>query len=260
MLTSTISWVLSALSYDEVNIVEYATTLFGKGFNADFQGTKNGSHFYGIVIDKKEGRAWIVNRGTDGYNKRGNLRSWVRYNANIFTGSDGVHNGFQRLGDRSFDNIKHYLWDINTVFCVGHSQGSAVAPYQACLCVENITSIKHVHFDLFANPPTGNKMFKRRVVKHFKGGKMSGDRYVNKDDIISSPLLRKKNSILLNGVDVGNEIKLPIFMRHKTLSTPFINHSCTTYNFLMFMLYAKMGYHHTEDYELLVKVHDLIVN
>lgn len=257
MLDSTVSWILAGLSYDEDHIIDYVPKLLGEGYHSDFQGTGDGSHFYGIVTRKKTGEAWLVNRGTDGYDKLGNLKSWL-YDTNIFAGDDGVHNGFQALGNRAFDDLKHYLWDCDKVYCTGHSQGAGVSPYQACLCVENITTLKHVHFDIFGAPPAGNDIFSKRVQNHIDNGMLSGNRFVNDDDPISSPILRQKDSILLNGVDVGSEIKLPKGVPYK-LAKP-VNHSCRIYNLLLMMHYAGIGYHHFDDYELLANAHKLLVN
>lgn len=255
MNTSTISWVLSALSYDENHVADYVTTLF-PGFSCHFKGSDDGAHFYGVVIDPKIGRTWWVNRGTDGYDGKGNFKSWL-YDLNIIKGADGIHNGFQKLGNDAFNEIKPYLYDADQIFVTGHSQGAGVSPYGARLCVENLDWIKHIHFDSFAPPPTGNSVFADSLKPYFESGKLSGDNYKIKKDPVCSDVFRDTDSFFLDGVDVGTQINLPAPFNYPVGP---LYHSCWIYNLCMMLSYAQMGHTHIDDYHLLGKIHNWIVN
>lgn len=253
MNTVIISWLLSALSYDEQNIGDYITALL-PGFKYHFKSHDRGSHFYGVVTDDSEGRAWQVNRGTDGYDKFGNAKSWIN-DLKICTGDDGVHDGFQMLGDTVFDNFKKILENYDYLYITGHSQGAGVSPYVACLCAENLT-IKHCQFDTFAVPPTGTPVFKKRVDDHLSSGKMSGCRYNTFADPITSFWIRK----LFNGADVGEEFILPKIIRYQLGPANAINHSCAIYNASMITHFAMIGDHHYEDYKMFGEIARRIVN
>lgn len=224
----TISWVLSAISYDEARISQIVSELF-RGFKSRFWSHKRLSHFYGVVYDEKTGRIWDVNRGTDGDGPIGNLWSWL-YDIDVFKGREGVNKGFKRLGDTSFNNVKQYLKHFQTIIHTGHSQGAGVAPYKACLSIENLWLYERVYFLTFAPPPTGNGVFAKRVNEYIAEGILSGTLFINPGDPIASKNLRDEDAVLLNGVDVGNLAILPDINLHDRGPLALLNHSCGQYH------------------------------
>lgn len=228
MNTLITSWMLSALSYDEDNIVSNVYD-FLPHVKCRFRKTKNGDHFYGIVVDDKTGKFWIVNRGTDGDNFYGKFKSWCR-NLRVLTSGDGIQNGFQDAGDRIIEEYKNIICNYDAGFVCGHSQGAGVAQYQLCLLTENFPNVKTIHGDVFAAPPTFNKIGFERFKKCLRTGKMSLDRYVVSGDPIDSGFFRNKNSLIFNGVDVGNEILLPEIIGYDLKVANVIKHSPRIYN------------------------------
>lgn len=233
MLNSTITWALAALSYDEAKIITHILELFN--FRCKFQYDKNGKHFYGIALDDDNGRIYIVNRGTDGFNKIGNFESWM-VNANMSTSGDGVHDGFQKAGDKVIDEFKNYIYNYDECFICGHSQGSGVTPYEACLVAENFKNIKKIHCDLFAAPPTGNQLFKDRFDSH---GNITCDRYITKGDPIYTPLFRNNYIDILAGKDVGTPIELPTIIGYDLKLANVVKHSSRIYNAGLMLRYAQ---------------------
>ena len=250
-----ISWFLASLIYDEKNITEYVTNILR--MKCKFKGTDNGSEFYGVVIDEERGHAYLPYRGTDGYDSRGNFRSWAN-NFDIKTSGDGVEDGFQRCGDAHFNEFKHYLYGVETASLEGHSKGAGVVPYEACLCVENIRNLT-VTVDAFANPPTGNELFARRFNSHMEAGLISGHRWMHPGDPIASKLFRC-GIPPLNGVDVLPLVELPQLIRYKLGPAGVVNHSCFLYNasisVMMNMDPSATGWDHT----LLGIIHERLVN
>lgn len=257
MLSTTLSWIFSALSYDENKICEYILKYFPK-FKCHFKAFNDGSVFCGVVIDEKNGRLWSVKRGTDGFNKGGEIKSWIR-DLNLITGSDGVHNGFQSIGNMGFDYFKNYFYNVDEIFVCGHSQGAGVAPYESCLVVENIPNIRHCHFDIWAAPPTGDERFFNRIKSHNINGILSGDRYISKKDPINTKLFRLDWIPLLDGVDVGEECYLPEIIGYNLGPGNYVNHSPKVYNAQMILFYLNIKYTHFEDYEILGKIHEKII-
>jgi hypothetical protein len=257
-LPSTICWALSALSYDEDKVQTYIMELFSS-FRTHFWSHDRGAQFHGVVIDEREGRIFHVHRGTDGFDKIGNLRSWLT-DLRIFTGDDGVHNGFQRYGDRAFDEAKRYLENYNDIFITGHSQGSGVGQYDCCLCVENLT-LSHVEANLFAVPPCFNQTGADRFNAHLRSGLLSCNRFVNPNDPIAASWLRNKHALVLNGCDVGKEIVLPDITLFDLGPVEFLNHSCAQYN-ASYGLWLAQGLQHKHiyDYLLLGKIAKWLVN
>lgn len=221
-----ISWFLASLIYDEKRIAEYCTGVLR--MKCHFHGTPDGAEFFGVVIDENTGTLYFPYRGTDGYDSKGNAVSWL-HNFNILTGDDGVEDGFQLCGNMAFDMFKHYLYHMDRAIVQGHSKGGGVAPYLTCLCRENMPNLDTVHFDAFANPPTGNEIFGYRFAAHEHAGGTSGKRYWLHGDPITSPLLRGP-APPLNGVDVGELEMLPKLIRYKLGPAGAVNHSCTLYN------------------------------
>lgn len=257
-LTTTISWVLAILSYDEDHAVDNVRQLF-PSFKVHFWISKRGSHAHGVALDDDEGRAWHFHRGTDGFSTLGKAISWFN-NACMVAGRDGTHNGFDRLAHRAFDDCKLYLENYDYLYESGHSQGAGVAPLDACLCVENLT-LKHVQCDLFATPPCVKKAGKRRIDNHINNGIVSGNRYVMPGDPISSNKLRNENSILLNGEDVFEEVLLPDLLIHEVGFLEVINHSGRFYNAgYMQHLINWTNALPEPDLKLLAKINDWIVN
>ena len=257
-LIPTISWALSALSYDENNVQRRISQLFPP-FKTHFWSHNHGSHFHGVVMDRENDRAWHVHRGTDGDNGYGEFLSWL-YDANMFFGPDGTHNGFCRLAHTAFDEAKGYLEDYNYLYECGHSQGSGVAPIDSCLCVENLT-FKHVQCDLFAAPPCFKLIGAVRFNKHMADGKLSCTRYVNPNDPVASSILRNGKSMLLNGVDVGEEVILADITPQRLGPIEVLNHSCAQYNAAyMIHLINNCNSVPVLDIKLLAEINEWIVN
>ncbi|MCK9428854.1 MAG: hypothetical protein M0R17_02435 [Candidatus Omnitrophica bacterium] len=217
----------SFLSYDEKNVQDKIHKTF-KDHKTHFIKNEDGSHFFGLIIDNINKIAYLVNRGTDGDNNLGNLHSWL-YDANLFTGSDGMHNGFQKLANKVFDQFKDILVNYKTIVCCGHSQGSGVAQILAKLCCENLSKDKKIKLIVFAAPPSGNYTFKEIVQKFIDNGQLEVERYIMPGDPIASKKLRNKKSILLNGEDVGPDSWLPDIIQTKLGPFEAINHSCKVY-------------------------------
>jgi hypothetical protein len=251
-----LSWFLSALVYDEARIAEYVTGILR--MKCHFFANSDGSEFFGIVIDEKTGRAWIVYRGTDGYTKLGNLHSWVT-NFRIRAGDDGVADGFQDCGDEAFDKVKNYLYHVDVVINTGHSRGSGVSPYEACLCVENMPHLTRVHVDAFANPPTGNQIFADRFNGHVGAGKLTGVRRVLPGDPIATELLRL-DIPPVNGVDVGLLTELPKLIQYSIGPAGAVNHSCRMYNASIGVELSNDPGATIEDHRMIGIINDLIVN
>lgn len=255
-LPATISWVLSALSYDEEKVQMYVGELF-PSFTTRFWAHDRGAQFHGIVMDDRTGRVFRVHRGTDGFDNLGNIRSWLT-DLRIFAGSDGVHNGFQHYGDRAFNDAKRYLENYDTIYVGGHSQGSGVGQYECCLCVENLT-LKHVHADLFAVPPAFEAIGAARFNRHVGSGKLSCNRFVNRNDPIASPVLRGDR--FFKGVDVGEKQSLPDITKFRLGPVEVLNHSCAQYNAAYALwLAGALKYKHLQDYLLLGKIAKWIIN
>lgn len=252
------SWFLAALSYDEARVQYYVRELL-PGLKTHFRATKHGNHFYGVALDDKNGRMWIVNRGTDGYNKMGSFMSWGR-NFRMLTSGDGVHNGFQDAGNRVIDEFKEYIYNYDTCYVCGHSQGAGVAQYQLVLLAENFSNLKTIHGDIFAAPPAGNKIFKKRFNDHVKAGKISLDRYVVTGDPIDSNFLRNPASFILNGVDVGNEITLPKIIRYDLKVANVVKHSPLVYNAGLLLRCTEDGTYKRADLKMFSEIGKRIVN
>jgi hypothetical protein len=270
----TISWALASLSYRERDVLPLIMAIF-KGFKGRFWSYNTGSQFHGLIYDSTQGRIWQINRGTDGDGRIGKIKSWL-YDLNIFTGKDGVHNGFQKLGDRAFNETKEYLIDFDTIIHTGHSQGAGVAPYVACLSAENLKGYESIFFHTFAPPPTGTSIFAARMNEHIENGNIEGTLFINPDDPIASKNLRDADSLLLDGVDVGNLAILPdVNLYDRRLTRKLLNHSCAQYNASYSLWLAKtvgatsldgrrlfgprfvIPY---EDYKLVTLLSDLIIN
>lgn len=252
--TTIISWLLSALSYDERNLKDYVKCLL-PGFECYQFVSKHGDSFYGVVTDKKNGRAWQFNRGTDAFDPWGKLMAWmVNIRVNDRNG-DGIFDGIEEHGEEVFDNTKRILEDYDVLYVEGHSRGGNESPYIACLCVENLT-VRHVHFDSFASFPTGTQIFADRVNRHITSGILSGTRY----NTFGEPLSNQKLRDRVGGVYAGEEIVLPPIIRYSLGPIDALNHSCTVYNAAMMVHYAMMRDHHYEVYETFGEIARRIVN
>jgi hypothetical protein len=205
-------WALASLCYDEYNFIDYISQIVP---NAKFEMSidKNGAHYYGWIGDKTTDTLHFVYRGTDGIDEFGNFKSWLT-NANIFTSGDGVHNGFQKIGDSCFDKAKPHIYNYHIHRHYGHSQGGAEAQYGAVLSAENVSNLTLSQFIVFASPPAGNHLFGDRVNNLIRQNKLMGFRYVFPNDPITTKVLRNPSSSLLNGVDVGIECLLPNTLRY----------------------------------------------
>jgi hypothetical protein len=236
MTKLTKAWAFAALAYDENKFVDHVFDLFG--LRAHVMHDKTFSYFAGVIPDEKENTLYIFNRGTDGANWIGNFESWAR-NFRVLTGGDGVHNGFQDLGNKVIDKFKEYIYRYDNIVISGQSQGAGVTPYEACLITENFRNVDHVHGFSFAAPPTGNKLFAQRCQGHIKNGAMTLKRYNNHGDPIDSEFLRGG---FLDAVDVGEEITLPRIIRFEsTMSLRLIQHSNAVTNAALMQLYAMSG-------------------
>jgi hypothetical protein len=251
-----ISWFLAALIYDERKIIEYVTAVLH--MKCHFHGADDGSEFFGVVIDDDNGIVYLPYRGTDGYTPEGNIRSWVT-DLRILPGRDGVANGFQDCGNAAFDRFKNYLYHVDEVVIEGHSKGGGVAPYEACLCVENLSHLQHVNVNVFAAPPTGDMTFYNRFAAHQETGKLSCTRYVLPGDPITSSVLRGPVPPL-NGVDVGDLTILPKLIRYKIGPAGTVNHSCTLYNAAIAIMLGNDPKATFEEFQFVGLIHKLLVN
>lgn len=249
-----ISWLLSSLSYDEHNFKDYVELLL-PGFKCHRFLNDHGDHFYGVVTDDKNGRAWQFNRGTDAFDPFGHIKAWIiNLRVNDRNG-DGIFDGIEEYGEETFDATKDILEDYDIIHVTGHSQGANKSQYVAVLCVENLT-VKHVHFDQFAAFPTGTQIFADRVNSHIKKGKLSGIRYSTFGEPLSNYELRSR----VNGIFAGEEIVFQPIIRYSLGPVNVLNHSCTIYNAALMIHYALMKDHHYEVYEMFGEIARRIVN
>jgi len=190
----------------------------------------DGSHFHGVALDIALDRTWQVNRGTDGDRFIGKLHAWL-YNLNVFAKVKGVHPGFKKLGDLAFGLSNFYLGKSREVICVGDSAGAAVAPYIAVRVVDELRnemtdSALRVKFVTFSAVPTGTAEFARHVNELTSRDLLKGRRFVMPGDPANSEFLRRHKSLLLNGVDVGQSVRLPDINLYDGFSpVALINHS-----------------------------------
>lgn len=222
------SWALASLIYREDDMPQIVRSLFPT-WTSRFWTTRNGSHFFGLVLDTDDGVAYQVNRGTGGYNFIGKIASWM-YDARIFKNPGGIHKGFASLGDDVFDTTKEYLHEFPIVVHTGTSQGAGVSNYVACLSCENLRPNTWVRSIVFASPPTGDKRFAERVNRHIFSGNLECRIYINPQDPIASRKLRDQTSIFRDGVDAGDIIVLPDINRFDWGPLSLNNHSCSQYN------------------------------
>lgn len=244
---------LAFWSYDEENCVDKINRAFRGRLRPHFVKSPDGSHFYGMVSDPDTGTAWIVSRGTDGDTPAGNARSWL-YNANVFTGRDGMHNGFQERANIVFDRFKSDLPRFYRVVFVGHSQGAAVSQILAKLACENLSSDKTIDFIVFAAPPPGNRVFAATLMPYFINRQLTGVRWIMPGDPIATPLLRNEKSWLFNGVDNGEERMLPDLIQYKIGPAEVAMHSCRIYTTAMMLQMALDGGHTDTQYEFMGQV------
>ncbi len=235
LLPETISIGLSALSYDEKNCQDNINNLFPDS-RSHFWSFERGAQFFGIVYENEDA-IFQVNRGTDGYTWFSNIHSWF-YNVNILTGPDGIHNGFEFLGNRVFNVTKEYLSRFKNIYFVGHSQGGSITPYLACLAVENLSWVKNIYFYGFETAPCFDKNGVSRVQNYINDGKVHGNLFATPGDPISSSILRNKKSILLDGVDAVPITMMPDVILYSLGLKEAINHSP------MLNIYSYMRYLH----------------
>lgn len=251
------AWAFAALSYDEDKFIEYVRELFD--LNAHVLHDRRKTFFSGVVPDDKNGTLYVFNRGTDGADWIGNIQSWLN-NFRVLTGPDGVHNGFQGIGDKVVDKFKSYIYKYKTVVISGQSKGAGVTPYECCIVAECFPNVDHIYGYSFAAPPTGNKIFAKRVKKHEDAGRIILKRYNNPGDPIDSSFLRNKKSPVFDGVDVGEEITLhPVIKFDQTLSLKLIKHSNSITNAAIMQMYA-INRERPEELYILAEIGKRIVN
>lgn len=229
---------LSFISYDETHAIDKILSLWNGDMQPHFVKNADGSHFFGLAVHVPTKIAYVVSRGTDGDDRKGELRSWLN-NANVFTGADGMHNGFQVLANTVFNKFKEQLPDYKNIVCCGHSQGAGVSQIVAKLCMENLSKEKQIDFAVFATPPAGKKEFADCMQRHFATGRLTGTRYTLPGDPIASKALRNKKSWICNGVDTGTEVLLPDLISYDIGVAELVNHSCRMYTTALLMQCAK---------------------
>lgn len=245
LLPETMALALSTLSYDEENCQNIINNLFPKSVNR-FWSFDNGAQFFGFVYEDED-TIFQVNRGTDGNTWFSNLHSWF-YNVNIFTGPDGVHNGFEFLGNRVFNTVKKYLPRFKNIYFTGHSQGGSITPYLACLTVENINTINNVYFIGFETAPCFNKYGISRIQKH--EGKIHGTLFATPGDPIN----------VVGGVDAVSITMMPDIVLHNLSIAEAINHSpmLNIYSYMRY-LHDKVKLKHPTDYMFLLDVAEKVI-
>lgn len=222
------AWALASLIYREEDMMQLVRAIFPT-WTSRFWTTRNGSHFFGVVLDTEAGVAYQVNRGTGGFNLIGKIASWM-YDARIFKCKGGIHRGFAALGDDVFDTTKEILCEFPIIIHTGTSQGAGVSNYVACLSCENLRPGTWVRSIVFASPPTGDHRFASRVNRHICGGNLECRIYINPQDPIASKKLRDEHSLFLNGVDAGDIMVLPDINKFDWGPLSLNNHSCSQYN------------------------------
>ena len=260
-----VTWVLSALAYDEKNMMANIERFFPT-FKCHFVKTKNGALFFGIVMDEKNGKFYLIKRGTDGDNFFGKFKGWVN-NFRAGTSGDGTHNGFEDEGNLGVDRLKKYFYNFDYAFSGGHSKGSGITQYDCCLLAENFPNLKSIQGDAFATPPTFDHLGKLRVDKHVASGRLNLVRWNIPGDPITSKFLRGG---ITGGVDVGVSEILQDIIKHNLFLGNAINHSVMVYHAGMIIKLLKIAPHLSEeqralwdiegDQELLGSVSDFIVN
>lgn len=259
-----VAWVLSALAYTDRKKMHETITHFFPTFRTDFKATKNGSLVYGLVIDDKNGKCYLVKRGTGGDNFIGKLASWYN-NFMMSTSGNGTHDGFEKEGNQIVDELKHYFGHFDEVNSMGHSKGSGITIYDGPVILENFPHIKHVQADAFATPPVFDEIGKVRVDKHIASGRLFLTRWNLPGDPITSKLLRSK--ALGGGVDVGRSEVLQNLIRYDMLFWDVVKHSAMLYNAALLILLAKIehlvdknDWDIDADQQMLGELGDFIVN
>lgn len=226
------NFIYAALSYREDKVQELVYRLLG--LKSHWKAGHRGNSFYGVVLDPKNSILTIVTRGTDGFDWVGNLQSWWR-NARILTGSDGVHNGFQDLGNEIIEFAKPYLTKFKLIELTGHSQGTGPSQYMLKLIGDFITkkqinNIVHAHADIFAYAPCGDERFKAIIDRYKDLGLVSCDGWLTEGDPIGSDVLRNEKTILLDGVDICKKHVLPVIVKYDLSVANVVKHSTKVYN------------------------------
>lgn len=253
-----VSWGLAALSYNEDHIIDYVRELFG--LKVYCKHDKNGSLFYGCAVDETTGRLNIFNRGTDGFNAIGNAKSWVR-NARLITGRDGIHNGFFDASAKVFESFLHQICDAETVIISGQSQGAALTTVESYIIASEVKSVKAIRGHAFACPPAFNKHGAERFKPYLDSNRVTLTRYNTTGDPVDSDALRDDDSLLRDGVDVGDEIELfPIIKFKCPISMRLIRHSNAITNAALMQMEAMKDNPSIEDIRLLGEIGKRIIN
>jgi len=224
------AWALASLCYDEENfpgIIE----LFFKTSRYRMWKKENGSQFYGFVMINDD--IWIFIRGTDGDNLLGKAEAWLS-NLNLKKGNDGQFDGFQNVANEVFDNIKRSLYGVGNIYIVGHSQGAGIAQNLVKLVAENIGYADELVFYLYASPPAGNQIFYDRIKVLSEAKKIRGYNYSTPGDPVCSDKLRRKDAVILDGCDIGQNILLPgVITYFSSVPLCTIQHSPQVYTIAM---------------------------
>lgn len=246
------SMFFSFLSYKEDKIQDYIHEFF-PNHTTHFIKSPDGSYFYGLVTDEKNNIAYLVKRGTDGDTKIGNLHSWL-HDFNISVGNDGMHNGFQKLANESFDRFKDRLVNYKTVICCGHSQGAGTAQIDAKLCCENLSKDKKIKCIIFAAPPAGNKVFTNIMKSYIKTKQLEVTCIGMPGDPITSSLLRNPKIQMLDGSDIVDTTFLQDLIIFKIGPFDTVNHSCKMYCAGKLMQMAIDKTYSKEDFEFVGEI------
>ncbi len=256
---TTIALVMAILMYRD-DAEEKICGLF-KGINPRIWNHHYGSHKHGLFFDDERNRVFSIERGTSGDNLLGKLMSWGT-DFRVITGSDGIHNGFENYGNRSFDLEKKYLENYSHIIMGSHSQGSGTQQYKACLCCENLNmKHKHINADLFAVPPATKDCGTERVQKHIDAGKLSMTLWNNPGDPIGSGRLRDEDSCIFDGEYPVKATMLPDPITQDLGPLEVLAHSGRAYiETYTAYLGGVLHYNHPLDYILLGIAHGLAVN
>lgn len=226
------NFICAALCYREDKVQELIYKVLG--LKSHWIAGHRGNSFYGVVLDPKNDTLIVVCRGTDGFDWIGKLQSWWR-NARILTGSNGIHNGFEDLGNEIIEFIKPYLLKFKLIEFTGHSQGTGPSQYMLKVIGDfitkgQVTNVKHAHADIFAYAPCGDERFVAVIDRYKALGLISCDGWLTDGDPIGSEILRNEDSVLLDGVDICNKHMLPILVKYDLKVFNAAKHSTKLYN------------------------------
>lgn len=227
LLPETISFVLSALIYDEGAFAARARELFGFRCHC-YKGPK-GRYYYAAVLTD-DGQLWIALRGTGGDNALGRALSWLCTNLRISVNREGYHKGFWKVAADAMMVLRWHAQSASVIYVCGHSQGGGITvPFTAMLArlFVSYTNLEYLQADILAGPPAVNEKAQAEVNGYISSKRCKIFNWQQPGDPILTSRLRRAAG-LLSGRDVGEVIRLPNMFPDNTIQD-LASHSPSAY-------------------------------